>query len=251
MNIAIVDDEQDQINSLTSLLKEYAAINRLEITLSPFHSGEELLSGYHPYAYTALFLDIYMEGMSGIEAAKKLLLKDRSAIIVFLTSSDEYMPEAFSLHTYDYIPKPANKERIFRVMDDILMRVTEGINDKMLTIKDISYDVSIPYGRILSIRTSKPNYLDIYVISGEEYHARMTFSEAAKTVSQDNRFLLIMRGCLVNMDHIDRIMGGSCIMNDGSVLPVNLRSERELSETFNNYTIDRIRNEHRGRNKRK
>ena len=55
MNIAIVDDEQAEIDTLSSVIKEYAAANKAGLSLHTFHSAEELLAGYHPYAYTAIF----------------------------------------------------------------------------------------------------------------------------------------------------------------------------------------------------
>ena len=43
MNIAIVDDEQQE-NTLLSMIKEYSLIAETEITVSTFHSAEESIS---------------------------------------------------------------------------------------------------------------------------------------------------------------------------------------------------------------
>ena len=69
MNIALVDDSSSDRNLFASLLREYASIHRLDLDIESFASAEALLAAYHPLRYTAIFLDVYMEGMSGAEAA--------------------------------------------------------------------------------------------------------------------------------------------------------------------------------------
>ena len=223
-----MDDEPKEAGGVSAVIKEYAAANHISLAVRIFASGEELLESYHRYAYTAIFMDIYMEGMTGVEAAEKIRSLDRDALIVFLTSSDEHMPEAFSLHAYDYVGKPAKKERLFRLLDDILMRVTEKADAPRLSFRDGTGETGVPLPDIIAVRTSKPNYLDITVSDGKEYHARMTFSEVSESLLADNRFLLIMRGVIVNMAFITRLDHGSCELEGGLQLAVNLRKENDL-----------------------
>lgn len=251
MNIAIVDDEKEQIDSLSALIKEYAALVKQDLSIHAFESGEGFIADYHPYAYTAIFMDIYMSGMSGVEAAEEILSKDRNAIIIFLTSSSDHMPEAFSLHVFDYIPKPAVKDRIFKVMDDILLRHTEIISTPKLTFSCDRKDVSIPYPDLVCIRTDARNYLEITDASGNQYLTRLTFSKAAQALKDVPFFLLINRGILVNMDHIVNMDENTCTVSNGLTLPLNVRYRRELQTVWENYELDSIRAERRKRRERK
>ncbi len=53
-----------------------------------------------------IFMDIYMEGMTGMESHRKhSCAMDSDTLIVFLTASEEHMPDAFRFHAYDYISK--------------------------------------------------------------------------------------------------------------------------------------------------
>ena len=92
--------------------------------LSRFTSGEEILDGYRPYQYSVIFLDIYMDGINGIDTAKKIRETDRDALLVFLTTSEDHMMSAWRIHAYEYILKPVKIEQVFLVMDDILERTT-------------------------------------------------------------------------------------------------------------------------------
>ena len=246
MNIAIVDDDQNEANTITALVKEYAAAGRLPLSLSVFRCGEDFLENYSPYSYTVIFMDIYMGGMTGVEAARSILAQDRHAVIIFLTSSDEHMSEAFSLHVFDYIPKPADKDRIFKALDDLLMLKTDS-NACVLTFTSDRADVSLAFGDIVCVKTGDKNYLDITDSSGECYQTRMTFGEVSKKLSSDPRFLLIIRGVLVNMEHIKQINDSCCILTNGLNLPVNLKNARKLSATWQNFNFDRIRADRRER----
>lgn len=243
MNIAIVDDDQKEIDILSDTLKEYAALGKLPMTIAVFHSAEEILAAYRPYAYTAIFMDIYMGGKTGVEAAQEILSIDRHAVIIFLTSSDEHMPEAFSMHAYDYIGKPANKERLFKVMDDLLIRQTEYDNSPKLSFQCDRTTVTLPFRDIMFVKTSDHNYLEIMDEAQNTYNTRLTFAEVSSVLAKDSRFLLVLRGILVNMEFIQSFNDGICYLKTGIQFPINLRKTKELENIFQNYKFDSMRNE--------
>ena len=78
MNIAIVDDRKEDREKLSSILLKYAAAGSEKLNIQHFESAEALLDNYQPFLYTILFLDIYMDGMSGMQAAN---LTDRKSVV--------------------------------------------------------------------------------------------------------------------------------------------------------------------------
>ncbi|MBO4496951.1 MAG: response regulator transcription factor [Lachnospiraceae bacterium] len=246
MNIAIVDDEQSEIDRLTEVLNEYARLNKLDLSVFVFHSAKEVLENYRPYAYTLIFLDIYMPGETGIEAARTILELDRGAMIIFLTTSDAHMPEAFSLHVYDYINKPAGRERLFKVMDDALMRTTKAGSEAVFTFMSNRHTIAVRFSEILLVRTSGRN-LEIVDTDGESYETRLSFSEAEKKLGADPRFLTLMKGIIVNMNYITDIRDGLCYMTGGECVAVNVKNSKSLIATWQNYRIGSIRAERRER----
>ncbi len=249
MNIAIVDDEQRESEALVSLIREYAGQERLDIHIQVFHSAEELLECYQPFAFTAVFMDIYMTGITGVEASSRILSADPGAVIIFLTTSQDHMPEAFSMHAYDYIPKPAERSRIFKVMNDLLQRQARMTNSPRLDFISEKKNVSLLLSEITCIRTSKHNYLDIFQADGTTFTARLTFSEVQQKLSdaEAHQFLLVLRGVLVNMDFIKNMDDETCQLKDGTVLPINIKNARKLHDTWQNYTFDCIRTKRRER----
>lgn len=75
------------------------------------------MKNYRPCQYAAVFLDIYMNGITGIETAEVIRKTDANLLLIFITSSPEHMADAFRIHAYEYVTKPFEKSRIFRLMD--------------------------------------------------------------------------------------------------------------------------------------
>ena len=233
MNAAIVEDTQVSRDLLSEILAKYAAIQGIKLDISAFASGEELLADYRPLQYTVIFFDIFLDGMNGVDAAEKVRETDSDTLIVFITSSGDHMPHAFRFHAFDYIQKPFDNERIYRVMDDILKRVTRP-DPRRLFFTYEKRDYALTFSDIVCVR-AEANYVEISDRNGDVYHPRMTFSSASAQLTQDSRFLLLMRGVLANMDYIESISADSCELKDGVTAPINIRNAKKIEQVWKNY----------------
>ena len=240
MNIAIVEDMPVDAEILRAQLIAYASQKRLVMDIHCFASAEELLEEYHPLKYTVVFLDIFMNGMNGVEAARKLREADSDTLLVFLTASKEHMPDAFKVHAYDYIEKPSETHRLYALMDDILKHINREAEIPRLNFVSRRQEYSLPYSEIVSIVTIA-NYLEITDSSGDVSRARMTFTAAAEQLTKDQRFLMIMRGILVNMDYVTGISDNTCRLSDGRQLPVTVKSSKKIEQTWKNYCFSQNR----------
>ena len=82
MNIAIVDDSASDRRHLEQILQKYAAINQLDMNIEHFSGGEAFLNHYQPYQYTIIFLDIFMNGITGIKTAEIIRETDEDRDVV-------------------------------------------------------------------------------------------------------------------------------------------------------------------------
>ena len=71
----------------------------------------------------------------------------------------------------------------------------------------------------------------------------MTFASISDILSEDIRFLPIMRGILVNMDYITSLKNGSCFIAGDIQTPITLKKEKQLEQIWKNYIFNKIRNE--------
>ena len=76
MRIAIVDDLKTERALLKERLSQQLALRGVEADILGFESGEAFLAAEKERRFSAAFLDIYMEGLSGMDAAKELRKTD-------------------------------------------------------------------------------------------------------------------------------------------------------------------------------
>lgn len=82
MRIAIVDDLETERAQLKTRLARQLRLCGAEAELLEFESGESFLAAEKEQRFTAAFLDIYMHGMSGMDAAKELRKTDTDCLLV-------------------------------------------------------------------------------------------------------------------------------------------------------------------------
>ena len=84
LNIAIVEDEPAHAEVLRGFLQRYAAERGEEVAAEVFPSGLDFVSDYQP-RYDAVFMDIEMPHMNGMDCAFKLRERDAEVPLVFVT----------------------------------------------------------------------------------------------------------------------------------------------------------------------
>lgn len=119
MRIAVCDDEQRIGFVLEEYLREWFDQKELEQPeYSYYSSGEALLEDSKNVDIA--FLDVRMDGISGIETGRRLKKENPDVIIFMETSYLEYLDDAMRFHVFRYLTKPIEKDRLFRNMDDAI-----------------------------------------------------------------------------------------------------------------------------------
>ena len=83
MDIAVVDDEK----VIREYIREMIENEKPDCDVVCFSSGEEFLAATKPF--DIIFLDIQMDGMNGIEAAKEVREKNADTVLIFITGIKE------------------------------------------------------------------------------------------------------------------------------------------------------------------
>ena len=111
MNIAVVDDEEAIREQISGFIKK----RNPDFNISGFATGEGLLAAGKDF--DIIFLDIQMEGMGGIEAARTLRQSGVDAVVIFITGIREYVFEAFDVSAFHYLLKPIEEQKFMEVLD--------------------------------------------------------------------------------------------------------------------------------------
>ncbi|MDE6426758.1 MAG: LytTR family DNA-binding domain-containing protein [Ruminococcus sp.] len=238
MRIAIIEDISQEAVRLKTILESLSEDLRTSFDISVFLSGEEFINIFNKYDFEIVFMDIYMNGMTGVETAKSLRKQDRQCIIIFLTSSSEHMSDAFSCHAFEYIQKPFTTERIVQVMAEVLETLPNKAQYIEITIS--RQTVRVFLDEIVSTVTDA-HYLDITLSGGENLHCRMTMTEFLKKTGADPRFIPVNKGITVNAEHILEFGNNCCIMENGSKFPVRVRGSAVVEQMVMDYNFEKIR----------
>lgn len=174
MRIVICDDDVRGRERIRTLLeKEFSQAQTRE-----FDSGMKLLEsvkeGYQP---DIVLLDIAMEGMDGMETARRL--KETSdAILIFVTGVKEQVFQAFDVGAFHYLMKPVDQDK----MTDVLKRAAQEIErrqapTRFLLVKVEGSHRRIPVEDILYVENSGRKVILHMKTECLEYYERMNHLE--------------------------------------------------------------------------
>lgn len=242
MRIAIVDDEEACRAELESLLRPAGETCSCRIDLAAFPGAEEFLAVLRQEQFSIVFMDIFLAGMDGVAAAARLWEADKRCLLVFLTSSQEFRQEAFSVHAFDYLTKPVTLERVTTVLRDALAVLPR--EETYIRVVSERKNVTLPLRGITSVVTDA-HYVDIRLADGAAVRSRMTIQEFLRLAGDDPRFITVNKGIVVNADSLARFEGNCCVMEDGMRLPVRVRDRSQVEQAVRDYHFAKIRSSQR------
>ena len=136
MRIAIVDDLAAERALLKDRLEQQLHRRNVQADILEYESGETFLEAARKAPFTAAFLDIYMDGMTGMEAAKKLRKTNTDCLLVFTTTSTDHALEGFQVRALHYLVKPFTEADIDALTDELLARIPQP--DKYMELKSFT-----------------------------------------------------------------------------------------------------------------
>lgn len=120
MRVLIVDDERPARDKLRRLLAQEADIT----TIAEAGDGVQALEMLAAQPVDAVFLDIQMPEVSGIEVAASL--PQPAPLLVFVTAYDAYAIQAFDANAIDYLLKPYDQARLQRALQRLRERLASA-----------------------------------------------------------------------------------------------------------------------------
>lgn len=103
--VAIIEDEDKEMNNIVSALKRYETEEDVKFNISVFRDAELFLTNYKP-VYDIVFMDIMLPGMNGMQAAHRLRKFDEGVSLIFLTNMAQFAIKGYEVSAVDFIVKP-------------------------------------------------------------------------------------------------------------------------------------------------
>jgi len=229
LRVLVVDDERPALDELTYLLGRDARVG----TVLPTDSGAEALRMLQEEQVDAVFMDIRMPGLSGLDLARVLSRFKEPPPVVFVTAHDEHVVSAFDLNAVDYVLKPVRDDRLA----EAVRRVVEARGPSAPSGEEDTIAVELG-GRTRFVPRTAVRYVE-----AQGDYARLHTSDGSHLVRvplssleeqwRDAGFVRIHRSLLVALAHVEevRMDAGRCtVVVGGDELAVSRRHTRELRD---------------------
>ena len=222
VTIAICDDTKECRENVISCCEEYFN-NEAEILC--FSSGEDLLASSDEY--DILFLDIEMAKIDGIEVKEQLEAKETDTRIIFLTSHEERVLEAFGKNVIAFLKKPLLWNEFKKTMDKISIYEKEDV----VEIDCDGESVMLPVSYIRYVE-AQDKYTKISV-KNDKLVLRKTMKEWEELLPEDE-FCRVNRSYLINLDLIEKDKD-EIIIEEGKLIKISRKYKKDIMEKYKNY----------------
>ena len=233
MRVLAVDDELPAREDLVRMLEASPAVDRVESAAS---AEEALVALGDGAAIDAVFLDVRMPGLDGLELARVLRRFERSPAIVFVSAFDDAAVGAFEVAAVDYLVKPVSRRRLDEAIERAARRAAPeepvAADDETLAVD------ALRGGGTRLLARSSVLYLQAHgdyvrVASSEgRFLVRARLSELEERWA-GHGFVRVHRGFVVNLRRAVEVrprLNGTAVlvMADGTEVPIARRHVGEL-----------------------
>ncbi|HEY2695535.1 MAG TPA: LytTR family DNA-binding domain-containing protein [Pseudonocardiaceae bacterium] len=250
--VLAVDDEPHGLDELVFMLEQNPNIRR---ALSAGDAADALgvIGGGDPEVAArkrarlspvdAVFIDVNMPGLSGVELAMALAELKPPPALVFVTGVGDVAVEAFELGAVDYILKPLTKERLDKAIDRVLakwvpretapgMPSLDPTDDEVIPVELAGTTKLIPRAAVRWVE-AQGDYARLHTSDGSHL-VRIPLAQLEERWT-DAGFVRIHRSFLVAVGLITELRMGpsgyTVVIGDNErELPVSRRHTRQLKD---------------------
>ncbi|MCX7922521.1 MAG: LytTR family DNA-binding domain-containing protein [Clostridia bacterium] len=226
IRVIILDDEKPALLELEYLLKKESEIEVVGTYTDPVKAIEDI-EIVNP---DAIFLDIDMPVINGLNVAREIVSMGKKVEIVFITAFNEYAVKAFEVNAIDYILKPIVKDRLDKAIDRL-----KAIQKKKTDAKTAIMEKISTLETYIKHRPDKIiawNNEEIILLKRDDVLFFETDSGNTFAVSRQGKFRC--KECLDALE--DRLKDVGFFRCHRSFI-VNLKHVVKISPMFNNYII--------------
>ena len=238
LQIAVCDDNIDELSNMVQLIDLYRTSRHLNCEHAVFPNGFELISALEKGKRFDIYcLDIMMPGFTGIDAAKEIRTFDKTAPILFFTSSPEFALESYSVKAINYVLKPISKEKLFFTFDELLEQIKAKEEEDAVIVKSNEGIQKILFSNLVFAEVIGRNVL-YHLRSGKVVECTEPFSSVCDSLLKYGCFIKPHRSYLVNMQYVDTIENHQITLQTLSAVPVAQGKAKEIKQQYLNYQME-------------
>ena len=238
IRIAVCDDERCFTEQIDHIIANHARdISPSPETVLYTSSGQLLYDVEEGAHFDLLLLDIEMPEKDGMSLAASLRRHLPLSLIIFITSHTQYAVKAYELSVFRYIPKSEMETCLPLALKDASRILKQSSSDtyiiesarriQKLSAEDIIY-------------VYKQQKYSVIAAKGGEIPVRKPLAQVLEelntlTAGGTGSFLMVERGYIVNLFHVEKLEDEQIYLDNGSVLPVSRNRLKETREAITRY----------------
>lgn len=236
LRVLAVDDEAPARAELAWLLERDP---RVETVLTAA-DGAEALRTLESTTVDALFVDIRMPGLDGLDLARILRRFATPPAVVFVSAYDSHAVEAFDLRAVDYVMKPVREERLAEAVGRVLdARGRVAAPEAVADTADDDQTIAVELGGVTRfVKRSEVLYVEAHgdyarLVTADGRHLVRVSLALLEEEWADAGFVRIHRRHLVPLRAIDEVRSDGSRMSvrvGDAILSVSRRHTRELRD---------------------
>ena len=236
MRAAIIDDRTEDreilYRELDSVLRERGyTVDAID----SFTGGEAFLEAYEKGKYDLIFFDIYMDGMTGIQAAAEVRRVDRNVRIIFVTTSNDFAAESYSLRADYYLLKPFVHEDIVKALT--LIDMADYERQRSVTLPDQT--TCLLHDIVCSEYYNHKIVLQMKGGKKKKFRASQTAMESL--LCSNDFFITCNKGIIVNLEYVKKINDGVIFLEGDLQVPVSRRRMADIRKAHAAYLFRQVR----------
>lgn len=217
LQVAVCDDEIIECCNMAKRIKKIMEEMKIPCIIRQFRSGGELLQALE--SFDIVFLDIMMQEPDGMTTAQILRERAFDKILVFVSSSREYVFEAYDVEAFQYLLKPVGDRKLKSVLQKAVRKtesrsqgfiiVSRERQKKKLFLDDIYYfEIR---GRIVDVHG--PEGIFTYYEQIGELENKL----------RDKNFFRCHKSYLINLKYVDGYNRQEAVLENGEKIVIAKR----------------------------
>ena len=222
LSIAVCDDEVIECCRMAGKIKDILEEMKIPCIIRQFRSGKELLQASE--SFDILFLDILMSDLNGMQTAQMFRKKAFDRILIFISSSREYVFEAYDVEAFQYLLKPVDDRKLKTVLQKAVLK-TESRSQEFIIVNRERQKKKLFLDDIYYFEI-KGRMIDVHGTEGI-----FTYYERIKDVEdklRDRGFFRCHKSYLINLKYVDVYNRQEAILENGEKVIIAKRRYEEF-----------------------
>lgn len=206
MRVMIVDDEPYINDILKRMIEKEEGFQVVSCCIK----FADAISDFVKLSPDVVFMDIDLNGESGIDCAKAMININPLVKIIFATAHSEYMANAFEMYAFDYLVKPFDLERLRRTLRKLFEEnpnakqqdvISTSVEDKLM-IRGKEQINFVPISEIIMIERTDGN--SRIITKDAEYKTTASLTSLEERLKATN-FMRCHKSYIINLNAIKKL----------------------------------------------